>query len=288
MIETGLGEFASDWVLVQQRVEKATRICTYDRAGYGSSDSGPMPRTPAQLNLELHELLQRAGEKAPFILVGHSFGGMVVRSYAARYPDDVAGMVLAESVAEHQPLILGGKPAYLKDHATGKPLPAPSLSGPLMTVPPAAAQQSPAPLPEDASVLPPQFQALHQRFAAAAALEATENSQREWSDEYFADWDRHPQKGLLGSKPLIVMTRAFAGYTESPNYSAAEVDGQRLRGQTEQLTLSSNSMQLVLQSGHDVQLDAPGAVASAIATVTQAVRRHTPVAEFAVERGSTK
>src|SRR5882724_132797 len=100
VVEGGLGDFAFEWTLVQQSVERAHRICTYDRGGYGSSDMGPLPRTFAQLNLELHELLRAAGEKSPYILVGHSFGGAVVRSYAARYPDEVAGMVLAESVTE--------------------------------------------------------------------------------------------------------------------------------------------------------------------------------------------
>src|SRR5690348_14311024 len=96
VIETGLGDIGSDWTLVQQRVGASTRICTYDRAGYGWSDPGPMPRTFDQLNLELRDVLTRAGERGPFVLVGHSFGGGVVRQFAYTYPHDVAGLVFVD------------------------------------------------------------------------------------------------------------------------------------------------------------------------------------------------
>src|SRR5205823_2783612 len=170
--------------LVQQRVERFARICTYDRAGYGSSDSGPTPRTFAQLNLELHELLHAAGEKPPYILVGHSYGGAVIRNYPVRYPDDIAGMVLVESVAEHQPLILGGKPTLLKEFASGKAIPEPRLGTNMQTdsLAKTSADQSQE-LPRVYAVLPQSLQELHRQFAGKPSLEAAENSQREWSSE---------------------------------------------------------------------------------------------------------
>src|SRR5215469_2490136 len=93
VVEDGLGDFSFDWTLVQSRVSRFTRICTYDRAGYAWSDSGPMPRTFAQLNLELKDALGKLGERGPYVLVGHSFGGPVVMNFAILYPRDVAGMV---------------------------------------------------------------------------------------------------------------------------------------------------------------------------------------------------
>ena len=274
VVESGLGDFISDWALVQQRVERSNRICTYDRAGYGSSDPGPVPRTFAQLNLELHELLQRAGEKPPYILVGHSFGGPVMRNYAVRYPEEVAGMVLVESVTEHQPLVVGGKAVLLKDSATLRSIPEPSLTGTIELVPEKRTDRQPEPLPQEYLALPLSAQQLHREFETKAALEAAEDSQREWSPEYFAEWDEHPQAGLLGSKPLVVMTRASSGYDASPNYSLEKVDGQRLRAQTEQLLLSSNSLQLVLPNGHNLQLEAPDAVAWAITVTAAASHTH--------------
>jgi pimeloyl-ACP methyl ester carboxylesterase len=75
VVETGLGDFSFDWVLVQSRVSAFARICTYDRAGYAWSDPGPKPRTFSQLNLELRDALSKLGEPGPFVLVGHSYGG---------------------------------------------------------------------------------------------------------------------------------------------------------------------------------------------------------------------
>src|SRR6478672_5074970 len=94
VIENGLGETAAEWKAVQDRVAKVTRVCTYDRAGYGSSSPGPLPRTFDQINLELETALEKARERPPFVLAGHSFGGPVVRNFAEKYPDLVAGMVL--------------------------------------------------------------------------------------------------------------------------------------------------------------------------------------------------
>src|SRR6202044_1591340 len=78
VVENGLGDFSFDWVLVQTRVTRLARICTYDRAGYAWSEPGPKPRTFAQLNLELRDALMKLGERGPFGLGGHAFGGAVV------------------------------------------------------------------------------------------------------------------------------------------------------------------------------------------------------------------
>ena len=96
VLVSGLGVPASGWRLVQPRIGNSTRVCSYDRAGYGWSDPGPMPRTLSELAKELHALLENAGEKPPYILVGHSFGKGSVLVYSKLYPDEVAGMVLAD------------------------------------------------------------------------------------------------------------------------------------------------------------------------------------------------
>jgi pimeloyl-ACP methyl ester carboxylesterase len=100
VVENGLGDFSFDWVLVQKRVSEFTRICTYDRAGHAWSDPGPKPRTFAQINLELRDALAKLGEKRPYVLVGHSYGGPVVRNFAMTYPKDVAGMVQVDAAFE--------------------------------------------------------------------------------------------------------------------------------------------------------------------------------------------
>lgn len=102
ILDSGLGVPAIGWKFVQPQIAKFTRVCSYDRAGYGWSSAGPMPRTTAEIVKELHALLAAAGEKPPYILVGHSFAGFNVRVYNGAYPGEVVGMVLVDASHEDQ------------------------------------------------------------------------------------------------------------------------------------------------------------------------------------------
>src|SRR5215208_3357713 len=97
VLDAGSGGFSAQWVRVQQEVSGITRVCAYDRAGMGWSEMGPEPRDAKQITSELHTLLGKAGIEDPYVLVGHSFGGMYMQTYAARYPDEVAGVALVDS-----------------------------------------------------------------------------------------------------------------------------------------------------------------------------------------------
>jgi pimeloyl-ACP methyl ester carboxylesterase len=102
IMDTGLGVPAVGWDFVQPEVAKFARVCSYDRAGYGWSTPGPMPRTSGEIAKELHALLAAAGEKPPYVLVAHSFGGYNVRVYTKEYPAEVAGLVLVDTSHEDQ------------------------------------------------------------------------------------------------------------------------------------------------------------------------------------------
>lgn len=97
IIETGLTVQALSWKSAQTAMSEFTRVCTYDRAGYGWSDVGVMPRTARQITSELVTLLTNAGIEAPYVLVGHSIGGTYMRYLAATQPDLVAGVVLVDA-----------------------------------------------------------------------------------------------------------------------------------------------------------------------------------------------
>jgi pimeloyl-ACP methyl ester carboxylesterase len=97
VLDAALGSMSVNWVRVQQEVSGTTRVCAYDRAGMGWSERGPEPRDAKQVTGELHALLEGAGIEGPYVLVGHSFGGLYTQTYAARYPDEVAGVALVES-----------------------------------------------------------------------------------------------------------------------------------------------------------------------------------------------
>lgn len=96
VLDAGSGGMSAQWVRVQQEVSGTTRVCAYDRAGMGWSEMGPDPRDASQITGELHTLLGKAGIEEPYVLVGHSFGGMYMQTYAQRYPDEVAGVALVD------------------------------------------------------------------------------------------------------------------------------------------------------------------------------------------------
>jgi pimeloyl-ACP methyl ester carboxylesterase len=133
VFESGLGEGAYAWALVQPAVGRRYRACSYDRSGIAFSDPDPGPRSVAGLVGDLHELLARSGERGPYLLVGHSLGGLFVRRYAMKYPDEVAGLVLVDSshedgrrtasreVAEAQAKALAARAVQMKAwHASGE------------------------------------------------------------------------------------------------------------------------------------------------------------------------
>jgi len=103
---------------VLTEVAKFTQACAYDRAGFGWSEPGPLPRSAGQIADELHSLLHNAGLQPPFLLVGASFGGAIVRLYAHQYPAEVAGMVLVD--ARHPDLDARMPPAWHKLQKSGQ------------------------------------------------------------------------------------------------------------------------------------------------------------------------
>jgi pimeloyl-ACP methyl ester carboxylesterase len=102
VLEAGANDCSATWVLVQPSLSQTTRVCSYDRSGFGWSEPGPEVRSPQQIATELHTLLANAGVPSPYVLVGHSNGGKYVRMFASLYPADVIGMVLVD--ARHESL----------------------------------------------------------------------------------------------------------------------------------------------------------------------------------------
>lgn len=98
ILESGISATTLNWRRVQTAVAEFTTVVSYERAGLGWSDPCCTPRTPSQIVEELRSMLDRAGISPPYILVGHSFGGLVVRSFALRYPADVVGVILVDAL----------------------------------------------------------------------------------------------------------------------------------------------------------------------------------------------
>jgi pimeloyl-ACP methyl ester carboxylesterase len=276
VVENGLGDFSFDWVLVQSKVAHFTRICTYDRGGYAWSDSGPLPRSFAQLNLELRDALAKMKERGPFVLVGHSFGGPVIRNFAVIYPQDVAGMVLVDAAFEGQRVgVGGGKTIRLGESGKGVAIPPPReemRESDRVPFNERVAQKS-APLDAMYKVLPDAEQKMQLWAQSLPQTDAAETSQREWSEEYFAKMLSHPQTGTLGHIPLIVLTRAEGGYGERSDTPAAQLESERRQGQAALTLLSTDGRQFIVKSGHNMELEAPDAVVAAIRDVVGQSRK---------------
>lgn len=118
LLESGWGTNYGYWSKVMLEISKTTRVCAYDRAGMGQSDPAPAPRTARDLMMDLHALLTEAHVPGPYVLVGHSLGGYIVRLYADEYPEEVIGMVLVDSSHPDQgPAFLAALPPESPDNS---------------------------------------------------------------------------------------------------------------------------------------------------------------------------
>src|SRR6266545_6587080 len=247
VIESGWGDMSASWGWVQPEVAKTTRICTYDRAGMGWSESSPQPRTAREFAKELHTLLAKANEPGPYVLVGHSMGGFTILVYAHDYPDEVSGLVLVDSQA----------------------------------LPPANAAWSPAPKPGGTSLvsliarigvmrllagplgaiqdLPPEAK---QAYTAYSVIPRSAQTQL---DEFIGMSEGGAQARAvttLGALPLIVLS---ARLDDTADHTAS---------QTGFLKLSTNSQQLFAeQSGHRIMIEQPEAAVAAIVKMVELVRQ---------------
>ena len=102
VLDAGLANTSATWSLVEPKVGEFARVCSYDRAGVGKSDRAPQQHSSNEIVLDLHNLLTKAAVKPPYVLVGHSFGGMNTRLYASEYPKEVVGIVLVDSTHEDE------------------------------------------------------------------------------------------------------------------------------------------------------------------------------------------
>ncbi|MFL5579569.1 MAG: alpha/beta fold hydrolase [Gemmatimonadaceae bacterium] len=276
ILEAGLGDFSVEWSLVQPGVARFARVCSYDRAGDGWSDMGPHPRTMRQIVFELHTLLERAGERPPFVLVGHSYGAWLVRGYQAAYPADVAALVLVEPGAS-DPLRLmpDGRLVHSSDLATGRPVPSVKTSGPLREsdIPPAALAQMRAGLaaasaganapPRDK--LPPDAQRM--RTWALGRIGHIVAAVNPFEPEELAELrararGEHP----LGDLPLFVVTRGL------PDESGPDAERLEAEHRADHAAMAAMSRRgrlvIAARSGHHVQLDEPALV---VGTIREAV-----------------
>jgi len=257
ILESALGAMSAHWVRVQQVVAETTRVCAYDRAGMGWSEPGPEPRDARQISSELHTLLKNADTEGPYVLVGHSYGGLYARMYAARYPNEVAGVVLVDSSHPEQfTRSPEGRAMYEQIRRLGAVIPFLTRLGVtrLFNVYPAHPD------------LPPQQRAQIEAFNSSTRQVATTAAEFRATPETTA---QVRSTGTLGDKPLAVI-------------SAGEQSSSWLELQDQLAALSSDSIHRVVEGAtHESLLyesrDAQ-VTGAAILEVVEVVRNDEPLA----------
>jgi pimeloyl-ACP methyl ester carboxylesterase len=280
ILEPGIGAFSVEWSLVQPLVARQVRVCSYDRAGDGWSELGPHPRTFKQIVYELHTLLERAREKPPFVLVGQSYGGWLVRQYQLGYPTEVAGMVLVDAGEDDPERIApDGTVTRSSTLVSGTPIPPIQTSGPLRVadIPPAAlaamrkaiaatrdrANDPPRDkLPEDARRM--RAWAQSQLGHLAAGVNPIEIEELALLRAASTATPR-----IYGDMPLVVITRGHPDSDDTPERIAT-----RLASHKAIADRSRNGRHVIAEkSGHHVQIDQPDLVANVIQDVVSVVRK---------------
>ena len=282
VLEAGAGDFSLDWSYVQPGVARFTRVCSYDRAGFAWSDPGPQPRTSRQLALELHTGLHKAGIKGPYVLVGQSFGGFLVRAFARYYPKEVVGMVLVDCLNTDSRVPIGNKAVRIRDTAQGRTAPPPQdripHSNPSVTTSSSsAATISIDPLPSERAAIGPWLEKMHHWAEAQPGYGIAWQNEMDWSPEDVADMYAHRDQPdyRLGDMPLIVLTRGQLGYETELDIPSAQLEAERKAEQADLARLSTNSKLMVAEkSGHNIQYDNPDLVIDAIRQVVEAARHH--------------
>lgn len=254
ILESGWAATARAWDKVARLVAPTTRVCSYDRAGMGASDPGPLPRDGAAIAADLDAGLRTARIAGPFVVVGHSAGGLYVRLFADRRPRDVVGMVLVDPSVEFQDQRLSAV------FGSGAGSTAPLRARTAACLAAATAHALPSPDPELATC----------DAATPVATWTTEVSELDslWgatSSEIAAGRARY------GALPLIVLT-AGASYAALPAPLRVAVDRVWAGLHAELAARSTAGVRRTVASGHLIPRDRPDTVAGAIIEVVAAAR----------------
>ncbi len=257
VMEAGFGRTSLDWSLAQPALGATTQVCAYDRAGLGWSDPGPAPRTSEQVAAELHTLLAAAGVAGPYVLAGHSVSGLHVRVYAARYPAEVAGLVLLDPLPVDW--VAGLSPEAR--HALLPPAGQIRVLQGLATLGVARALGMEVPYPRDR--LPPVIQRQIRAVSLRPSMAAATYEEARAIEGGIV----HAASGSLpAAAPLVVLVRGqVAGPADED--AAGKADAAALVGRSH-----NASLVVAAGSGHYINLDRPDLVVSAVQQVVQAAR----------------
>lgn len=272
VIDAGNGSFSVEWTPIQQEASQFTRVCTYDRSGYGWSEAGPQPRDGRQVVSELHDLLQAAGEAGPYLLVGHSLGGVHMRLFAAQYPDEVAGLILIDTA---YPLTITPEFEMQMRSSIGfyQAMNLMTSTGLLRILGPLGGEDS---MPATARKLPTDLQEVYLNLLLDPHQYATAIAEMQNLPQTFEQTSQLLKGNQpFGDLPLIVITagQTFALGSTPFNEQYIPIPESQILNQLELARQSSRGEQRVInESSHSVHLDASGEVITAIRDMVEIIR----------------
>jgi len=262
----GGAAFSIDWAIVQPKVARDTRACSYDRAGLAWSDPGPADETVEQTISDLHILLRNSGEKGPYLLVGASVGGIYIQAYQRAFPTEVAGLVFSNS-SNRIGRLVNGKPGLIWE-LTEEQI--------RSTFPLAASDKGPSPTREDDPFdrLPPDLRSMRlwldiQLWHRWEPTKEKPDSTLSWRKEFLKEFaETDARKYPLGSLPVAVISSEPSA-PESKLHTHDEA-APRLD------FLSLNSIHVTAAgSGHEIHLYKPEIVIETLARTVSANRTRT-------------
>ena len=279
VLEAGHGDGLTTWAKVQRDISRRTRVCSYDRAGFGFSDAPREPGTIQQAADDLYKLLAKAGIAPPYVMVGHSMGGMIVRLYAAQHEREVAGLVLVDPTNEHQAEGYNRVDqrsydvwdrANQRNFAESEKCVAAAEAGSLT--------RGSALYADCAATEDPEFSDRINRVLVAQSVTYGAQRASVWEEEstfYKSAAQLAANAGNYGSKPVIILARGPDPVRKRQTRAQAEAEYRMLTELHNGVAARSTrgTVRPVGGTGHYIQMDAPRAVTGAIFQVIDDLSR---------------
>jgi pimeloyl-ACP methyl ester carboxylesterase len=279
VLEAGAGGSSSSWIRIQNDVAGFTRVCSYDRAGYGWSDAVHEELSPQKVAEMLHTLLEKGGENPPYLMVGHSFGGVYIRVFTEKYPDEVVGMVLVDSSHENQnqqipPEIAESPEAAMLETVQSANLRFCQIAAPIGLIRALNLMDASVSLMFTEAEKGPALAESYRSGLCSAVLREAETT-----TTYSG------QPGNLGDMPLIVLSQKMDAqklYDGFPPVSEPQLTLEMMQpmvdsyneNQDELTALSTRGKRIIVEeTGHNIQLDQPQVVIDAIREVSEQIAR---------------